>query len=344
VIRPSVPADEAAIAALHTATWRESFRGALSDAYLDGPLESEMRARWQRRLTEAQPGRLLLTAVLDGGFAGFLAAVPDEDDPGRDLIDNLHVPPELRNCGIGATLMREAADRLAAMGRSRAVLRVVEANEGACRFYRDLGGVEGAPELRRIGAGSEVRLLPFAWARMQDIATAARRRLARRSASPLSIAAAQVRAIGGPESGADHPVPAGRHARSRRKQRLGDVFGLGDYGVNRVELDSGVASSIPHWHSHEDEFVYVLEGELTLVAGGEERRLGPGDCSGFPAGLDRAHHLENRSVARAVYLEVGSRRPDRDEVEYPGEDLRIVQLPDGSRVYVHRDGRHYPKA
>ena len=87
----------------------------------------------------------------------------------------------------------------------------------------------------------------------------------------------------------------------------------------------------------------VLEGELVLVAGGEERLLRPGDCAGFPAGLDRPHHLENRSTRLAVYLEVGSRRQDRDECDYPHEDLRIAQRADGSRNYVRRDGTPVPE-
>ncbi len=181
-------------------------------------------------------------------------------------------------------------------------------------------------------------LVPYAWSDHRDIATAARRRLARRLDPPLSICAADVPSVTGVESGADHPVAAGLNARQRVKQRLGDAFGLTDYGVNRVTLAPGVWSSIPHFHSREDEFIQVLEGTLTLVSSCETRQLGPGDCAGFPAGLDRPHHLENRSDAPAVYLEIGSRRPDVDECDYAGEDLRAVQLPDGQRGYARRDG------
>lgn len=338
VIRPAIPADEAAIAGLHTESWRQSYRGVLPDAYLDGPLAGEMREKWHRRLSGPKPGWLVLTATIDHAFAGFLAAGPDPDDPGRDLFDNLHVVPGRRSHGTGAALMREGADRLAAIGRERAVLRVVEDNTRARVFYRDLGGIEGARVFHTIGGGHEVALIPYHWDRMQDIATAARRRLARRLDPPLSVSAQQVAAVSGRDSGAKHPVAAGAHARPRRKQRLGDAFGLSDYGVNRVELDPGVWSSIPHFHSHEDEFVQVLEGELVLVAGGEERLLRPGDCAGFPAGLDRPHHLENRSSQTAVYLEVGSRRQDCDETDYPGEDLRTAQRADGRRDFVRRDG------
>ncbi len=338
VIRPAVLADEPAIAALHRESWRQSYRGTLADGYLDGALAADMAARWRRRLGEPQPGWLVLVATVDGAFAGFLAAGPDPEDPRRDLFDNLHVDPGLRSHGIGAALMREGADRLAALGRGRAILWVIAANAGAIAFYRDLGGIVGPAEPHTIAPDLTVPSVSVRWDRMADLATAARQRLARRAGPPVALAADRVAAVSGTASGADHPVANGLKVRARRKQRLGDAFGLSDYGVNRVELDPGTWSSIPHWHSREDEFVYLLEGELVLVAGGEEQRLRPGDCAGFPAGLDRPHHLENRSAARAVYLEVGSRRPDRDEVDYAGEDLKIVQREDGSRDFVQRDG------
>lgn len=178
-IRSAVPADEAAIAALHADSWRQSYRGALPDAYLDGALAGDMRDRWRARFAEPQPGWLVLTATLDGAFAGFFAAGPDPDDPSRDLIDNLHVRPEIRSHGIGALLMREGAGRLSGMGRGCAILWVVEDNRRARAFYRDLGGTEGPPEPHVIAPGQAVPAVPIRWSRIQDIATAARRRLAR---------------------------------------------------------------------------------------------------------------------------------------------------------------------
>lgn len=337
VIRPAVPADAAAIAALHAEGWRVNYRGALADSYLEGPLETDMRAWWEARLAARPPGWAILVATANGAFAGFVATKPDEDDATGDRIKNLYVEPAHRNRGIGVTLLREVADRLAALGRRQPFVDVVEKNHRARALYRDLGGIEDPAGIRRIDAGVPVPMVVYRWELMQDLALAARRRLARRLDPPLALAATEVQEVSGPESGADHPAAASHRARPRRKQRLGDPFGLADYGVNRVELDPGIWSSIPHWHSREDEFVHVLEGHLTLVADGETRQLGPGDCAGFPAGLDRAHHIENRSERPAVYLEIGSRRPDSDEVDYPGEDLRIAQRPDGSRGYVHRD-------
>ncbi|MFQ5565191.1 MAG: GNAT family N-acetyltransferase [Paracoccaceae bacterium] len=179
MIQHAVPTDEAAIAGLHAESWRDSYRGDLPDDYLDGPLAGEMREKWRRRLSQPQPGWLVLVATIDDAFAGFLAAGPDPDDPDRDLIDNLHVVSGLRSQGIGAALMREGADRLAAMGRERAILRVVESNTRARAFYRSLGGIEGAPVSHAIAPGQVVELVPYTWDRTQDIAAAARRRLAR---------------------------------------------------------------------------------------------------------------------------------------------------------------------
>jgi uncharacterized cupin superfamily protein len=131
-----------------------------------------------------------------------------------------------------------------------------------------------------------------------------------------------------------HPRVAGR---SRR--RLGNVFGLTQFGVNLATLEPGAQSALRHFHSHEDELVYVLEGELVLVTDAGEQTLGPGMVAGFPGGSTDAHHLVNRSHAPARYLEVGSRIAD-DTPTYPDDDLQLVK--EGDRwVAVHKDGRPY---
>jgi uncharacterized cupin superfamily protein len=96
---------------------------------------------------------------------------------------------------------------------------------------------------------------------------------------------------------------------ARVRQRLGDAGGLTDFGVNLMRLPPGNWSSQRHWHSEEDEFVYVLEGELTLIEDGGETRLRAGDCAAFAKGSGNGHHMINKSDAMAVYLEVGSRSP-----------------------------------
>ncbi len=97
-----------------------------------------------------------------------------------------------------------------------------------------------------------------------------------------------------------------RHADPQAPRRSG---GLRNFGINLMTLPPGGWSSQRHWHSHEDEFVHLLEGELTLVEDGGETVLRAGDCAAFPKGTSNGHHLINRSAATAVYLEVGSRQP-----------------------------------
>ena len=101
----------------------------------------------------------------------------------------------------------------------------------------------------------------------------------------------------------------------REKRPLGDHFGLRNFGVNLTRLAPGAESSLLHRHSRQDEFVYVLEGEPTLVTDEGEVLLAPGMCAGFPAG-GRAHHLANRTDCDVVYLEVGDRTPG-DQGSYP---------------------------
>ncbi len=111
------------------------------------------------------------------------------------------------------------------------------------------------------------------------------------------------------KKGSGYPPPFAGPCASRTRKRLGDAGGLKDFGVNLMTLPPGGWSSQRHWHSHEDEFVYVLEGELVLVEDDGEAVLLAGDCAAFPKGTGNGHHLVNRSTTVAVYLEVGSRQP-----------------------------------
>ena len=141
-------------------------------------------------------------------------------------------------------------------------------------------------------------------------------------------------------TGSGYPAPFDAPCAARVRQRLGDAAGLTDFGVNLLRLPPGAWSSQRHWHSAEDEFVYVLEGELVLVTDAGEEVLRAGDCAGFKAGLQNGHHLQNRSPRDAIALEVGSRKPAEDEGEYPDIDLRFLK---GRGGYVHMDGTPYPK-
>lgn len=110
--------------------------------------------------------------------------------------------------------------------------------------------------------------------------------------------------------GTGYPPQFNAMSTERVRQRLGDAGGLTDFGVNLMRLPPGNWSAQRHWHSHEDEFVYILEGEVVLVEDGGETVLRAGDAAAFPKGTGNGHHLINRSQAVAVYLEAGSRQPD----------------------------------
>jgi uncharacterized cupin superfamily protein len=139
-------------------------------------------------------------------------------------------------------------------------------------------------------------------------------------------------------TGSSYPPEFARRVSGRRKQALGDLFGLSSFGVNLSTLLPGAQSSVRHRHLVQDEFVYVLSGELVLVHDHGEVRLMPGMCAGFPHG-GTAHHLINRSDEAAVYLEVGDRQPG-DAADYPDDDLVAEKTETGWR-FTHKDGEPY---
>lgn len=138
--------------------------------------------------------------------------------------------------------------------------------------------------------------------------------------------------------GTGYPSPFDAPCAERIRQRLGNASGLKDFGVNLMHLPPGNWSSQRHWHSAEDEFVYVLEGELILIEDGGETLLCAGDCAAFPKNSGNGHHLMNRSNAMAVYLEVGSRSP-ADVTRY--SDIDMVS-PSSDGRFLHKDGTPYP--
>lgn len=125
----------------------------------------------------------------------------------------------------------------------------------------------------------------------------------------------------------------------RVKKRLGDAAGLQNFGVNLVKLAPGSCSALRHWHSRQDELIYVLEGEVTLVTNSDEEVLKSGMAAGFPAGDADGHHLVNRSNSVVIYLEIGDRTPG-DEVDYPDDDL-IAKANGNSWSFTHKNGDIY---
>ena len=138
--------------------------------------------------------------------------------------------------------------------------------------------------------------------------------------------------------GTGYPEPFAAPCAGRRKWRLGDAAGLTQFGVNLLRLPDGQWTAHRHWHRHEDEFVYVLEGEVVLVTDDGEALLHAGDCCGFKAGEPNGHHIQNRSGREAVLLEVGSRHPGGDGAEYPDIDMVLRA---GERIWRRKDGAPY---
>ncbi len=137
----------------------------------------------------------------------------------------------------------------------------------------------------------------------------------------------------------NYPEPFASRMKGREKRPLGDLFGLTHFGVNLTRLGPGAVSALRHAHSEQDEFVYILQGEPTLITDAGETPLAPGMCAGFKAGAGDAHHLVNRTASDVLYLEVGDRTAG-DRVSYPDDDLEAV-LVDGKWRIARKDGTPY---
>jgi len=152
----------------------------------------------------------------------------------------------------------------------------------------------------------------------------------------IDVARASVRTRG------VYPDPWGAVTQGREKTVLGDVAGLMQFGVNLTRLKPGAASALRHWHETEDEFVYVLEGEIMLIEDDGTTVLRPGDAAGFKAGVSNGHHLVNKSQRDALYLEVGT-RAKRERAHYSDVDLIYNRDESGFR-FSRRSGEPYPKS
>ncbi|HEX4507018.1 MAG TPA: cupin domain-containing protein [Alphaproteobacteria bacterium] len=137
--------------------------------------------------------------------------------------------------------------------------------------------------------------------------------------------------------GIGYPPPFAALSADRIRQRLGNAGGLADFGVNLMRLPPGNWSSQRHWHSQEDEFVYVLAGELTLIEDAGETLLRAGDCAAFPKNSCNGHHMINRAATTAIYLEVGSR--SRTDVATCSDIDMMSPAADGR--FLHKDGTPY---
>ena len=144
------------------------------------------------------------------------------------------------------------------------------------------------------------------------------------------------------ESSCSYPEPYRSRVMPRAKRRLGDAFGLTKIGINLTILAPGKESSMRHWHTHEDEFIYMVAGEVVLRTDAGEQTLRPGMCAGFPAGDANGHQLVNRSDAPAVYLEMSNRVEPRDTTYYSDADVDLVwNGPLAPGKYARRDGSSF---
>ena len=138
------------------------------------------------------------------------------------------------------------------------------------------------------------------------------------------------------------PEPFASMMQGREKRKLGDHFGLNNFGVNMTTLQPGGISALKHQHTKQDEFIYILKGQPSLIYGESEYLMQPGECFGFKCNSGMAHQLINRSSSEEVtYLEIGD-RTDNDRVSYPDNDLCAVSGTGGTWSFTHKDGTPYP--
>ncbi len=143
------------------------------------------------------------------------------------------------------------------------------------------------------------------------------------------------------DSRTNYPEPLNRAVSGRSRKRLGDAAALDQIGINLTTLKPGSASSLRHWHEKEDEFVYVIEGELVVIENDGETVLRAGDAAAFKANAPNGHHLINKSGADAVFLEIGT-RSKVERVQYSEADLMMIRDNRGTR-YTHKNGTPYQK-
>lgn len=144
-----------------------------------------------------------------------------------------------------------------------------------------------------------------------------------------------------PETDNFLPEPFSTRLGKSEWRALSDHFGLSHFGVSLEVLSPDAQSALRHWHTKSDEFVYILEGELTLITDGSEKVLGPGMCAGFKANDENGHHLVNKSGKPATFIVVGS-RTQNDKVHYPDDDIQWLADKSGKPKAAHKDGSLYP--
>lgn len=142
-------------------------------------------------------------------------------------------------------------------------------------------------------------------------------------------------------TGSSYPAPYAEMMAGRTSLRLGDAGGLTQFGANLIRLEPGALSSLRHWHRHEDEFVMVTEGQVTLIDDHGAFLMGVGECAAFPAGEANGHHFRNDTDSSAAFLVIGTRAA-REEAFYSDMDMRAT-IQDGAITYTRKDGSPLPQ-
>ena len=151
-------------------------------------------------------------------------------------------------------------------------------------------------------------------------------------ARPAAVVAMAVPA----RTGTIYPPEYAGPLKGREKRALGDLFGLDQFGVNLTVLQPGASSSERHWHKVEDEFIYIVNGEITLVDDAGEHKLTPGMCAGFKANVPNGHKLVNKTAVPVTYLEIGTRSP-METATYPDADMIGIKE-NGKFRFTRKDG------
>lgn len=171
--RPAEPSDAEAIASLHARSWRENYRGAFLDEYLDGDLPGERLSVWRARLDHPLENQFVQLAVEGARILGFVCTYGAHDPEWGSLVDNLHVAHDAKRAGIGSSLMRQAGAWLVPRYPDRGVyLFVLESNAPARRFYECLGGENAGTSVMETHGGARVRSCRYVWARPERLAAA----------------------------------------------------------------------------------------------------------------------------------------------------------------------------
>jgi uncharacterized cupin superfamily protein len=142
-----------------------------------------------------------------------------------------------------------------------------------------------------------------------------------------------------PRTGSGYPEPYRSRVLPREKRQLGDALGLTTIGINHTVLPPGKESSMRHWHTHEEEFIYMLSGEVVLCTDAGEQTLTAGMCAGFALGTQDGHHLVNRGSVPAVYLEISNRDPN-DRAYYSDVDMMFHGV-DAEVKFTRKDGSRF---